>query len=136
MSLVDSLLLDPYPFDIWVAWRSGGLKGSRTLGLVARGNVIRNVEEIGDRGKNSKTIEMSGCESALLEQNIIDLPSGRPLEHNSCGELQTFNNLRPGGALVESFLQGSNENAPEVTVKVRADLEDAMVSAFLKSQED
>jgi hypothetical protein len=98
--------------------------------------VIRNMDEIGDRGQNSKAIEMGGCECALLEHNIIDLPSTRPLEHNSCGELQTFNNLRPGGALVESFLQGSNENAPEVTVKVRADLEDAMVSAFLKSQED
>jgi len=105
--------------------------------LLARGNVIRNVEEIGDRGQNSKTIEMSGCESALLEQNIIDLPSARPLEHNSCGEhLQTFNNLTPGGTLVESFLQGSSAKAPEVTVRVRADLEDAMVASFLKSEED
>jgi len=105
--------------------------------LVARGNVIRHVAEIGDRGANSKAIEMSGCECALLEHNIIDLPSGRPLEHNSCGEhLQTFNNLTPGGTLVESFLQGSSAKAPEVTVKVRADLEDAMVSSFLKSQED
>jgi hypothetical protein len=105
--------------------------------LVARGNVIRNMDEIGDRGQNSKAIEMGGCECALLEQNIIDLPSGRPLEHNSCGEdLHTFNNLTPAGTLVESFLQGSSAKAPEVTVKVRADLEDAMVSAFLKSQED
>jgi len=103
--------------------------------LVARGNVIRNMDEIGNRGQNSKAIEMGGCECALLEQNIIDLPSTRPLEHNSCGEdLHTFNNLKPGGTLIESFLQGSSAKAPEVTVKVRADLEDAMVSAFLKSK--
>ena len=105
--------------------------------LVARGNVIRNMDEIGDRGQNSKAIEMSGWRCALLEHNIIDLPSGRPLEHNSCGEdLYTFNNLTPAGALVESFLQGSSEKAPEVTVKVRSDLEDVVVSSFLKSGED
>jgi hypothetical protein len=105
--------------------------------LVARGNVIRNMDEIGDRGQNSKAVEMSGWRCALLEHNIIDLPSGRPLEHNSCGEdLYTFNNLTPAGALVESFLQGSSEKAPEVTVKVRSDLEDVVVSSFLKSGED
>jgi hypothetical protein len=31
MSLTDSLLLDPYPFDVWIAQRSDGLKGSGTL---------------------------------------------------------------------------------------------------------
>jgi hypothetical protein len=31
MSLVDSLLLDPYPFDVWIAWRTDGLGGSGTL---------------------------------------------------------------------------------------------------------
>jgi len=104
--------------------------------LVARGNVIRNMDEIGDRGQNSKAIEMGGCECALLEHNIIDLPSARPLEHNSCGEdLHTFNNLTPAGALVESFLQGSSAKAPEVTVKVRSDLEDVVVLSFLKSEE-
>jgi hypothetical protein len=30
MSLVDSLLLDPYPFDVWIAWRTAG-GGSGTL---------------------------------------------------------------------------------------------------------
>jgi len=257
MSLVDSLLLDPYPFDIWIAWRSDSVGGTGTLNdphdgsttkfvgtttvtcstrqrpeaavdsenqdlrvlglkgiqhsragepgvdseseqfaagyfgriwqvrslvvennvielgrhafdspslvaayavglrlygtrfgpessrqyslvrLVARGNVIRNMDEIGDRGQNSKAIEMGGCECALLEHNIIDLPSARPLEHNTCGEdLHTFNNLTPAGTLVESLLQGSNEKAAEVTVKVRADLEDAIVLSFLKSPQD
>jgi hypothetical protein len=31
MSLSDSLLLDPYPFDVWIAWRTDGLGGSGTL---------------------------------------------------------------------------------------------------------
>lgn len=31
MSLSEALLLDPYPFDIWVAYRTDGLKGSGTL---------------------------------------------------------------------------------------------------------
>jgi hypothetical protein len=31
MSLVDSLLLDPYPFDIWIACRTGSPGGSGTL---------------------------------------------------------------------------------------------------------
>jgi len=137
----------PYDWDYPAAYAVGlRLYGTRfspqspkysLVHLVARGNVIRNMDEIGDRGQNSKAIEMSGWRCALLEHNIIDLPSGRPLEHNSCGEdLYTFNNLTPAGALVESFLQGSSEKAPEVTVKVRSDLEDVVVSSFLKSGED
>ena len=30
MSLVDALLLDPYPFDVWIATRTDGVKGSGT----------------------------------------------------------------------------------------------------------
>jgi hypothetical protein len=105
--------------------------------LVARGNVIRNVEEIGDRGENSRAIEMSGCESALIENNIVDLPLPTPLEHRRCGQVDTFNNLTPAGGLLLSDSKDDPERpALEVVTKVRADLEDAMVSAFLKSEED
>jgi len=31
MGLTDALLLDPYPFEIWIAQRSDGQKGSGTL---------------------------------------------------------------------------------------------------------
>ena len=31
MSLLDALLLDPAPFDTWVAYRQDGVKGSGTL---------------------------------------------------------------------------------------------------------
>jgi len=30
MALLDALLLDPYPFQIWIAKRTGGIKGSGT----------------------------------------------------------------------------------------------------------
>jgi hypothetical protein len=31
MSLVDALLLDPYPFEIWIAYRTDEAKGTGTL---------------------------------------------------------------------------------------------------------
>ena len=30
MSLLDALLLDPYPLEIWIAYRTDGIKGSGT----------------------------------------------------------------------------------------------------------
>ena len=38
MSLVDALLLDPYPFDVWIATRNDGVKGSGTLNDPFNGN--------------------------------------------------------------------------------------------------
>jgi len=102
--------------------------------LVVRGNVIRNVEDIGGRGTQFRGIELSGCESALIENNIVDLPLPTPLEHRRCGQVDTFNNLTPAGGLLLSDSKDDPERpALEVVTKVRADLEDAMVSAFLKS---
>ena len=31
MSLIDALLLDPAPFEVWIAFRADGIKGSGTL---------------------------------------------------------------------------------------------------------
>ena len=31
MSLIDALLLDPHPFEVWIAYRTDGVKGSGTL---------------------------------------------------------------------------------------------------------
>ena len=31
MSLTDALFLEPYPFEIWIAYRTDGIKGSGTL---------------------------------------------------------------------------------------------------------
>ncbi len=31
MTLIDSLLLDPYPFEVWIAYRTDGVKGTGTL---------------------------------------------------------------------------------------------------------
>jgi len=31
MSLFDDLLLDSVPFEVWIAWRADGIKGSGTI---------------------------------------------------------------------------------------------------------
>jgi len=127
-----------YGTDQWVSGADPAKREYSIVRLVARGNVIRNVDDLPDPNSFTLGIEVGGCEQALIEHNIVSLPRATPIEHNHCGEaIQTFNNLTPAGALVKSFFQGSaTEAAPEVTEKVRADLEDAIISSFLKPEED
>ena len=56
MSLLDALLLDPHPFDLWIAYRSDGIKGSGTL-----------------------NDPYDGSTAARLDGILSTLPSGKPV---------------------------------------------------------
>jgi len=100
-----------------------------------RRNVIRNVND--ESGPANRAIEVTGCEAVLIERNVIGVDRAHSIEHAGVKTIITFNNTNPGGEVIRSFVwQGGTVMAPEVVTKVRADLEDTMISAFLKSEED
>jgi hypothetical protein len=134
-----------YGTDQWISGTDPTKREYSIVRLVARGNIVRNVDDVPDPGLHNRGIEVGGCERALIEHNILGVPRPTPsqyhlIEYNHCGEIHSFNNLTPAGGLLTPVSTDSppltTPNAFEVVTQVRADLEDAMVSAFLKSQED
>jgi hypothetical protein len=105
--------------------------------VIIRGNIIRNLND-GSAPAN-RAIEVAGCERVLVERNVVGTDRAHSLEHSvppGNEQIKTFNNTTPGGGLVKSYVQGSDDTAPEVVTQVVTELEDVMVSAFLKSQEE
>jgi hypothetical protein len=102
MSLLDALLLDPHPFNVWIARRADGVKGSRTASDPYDGN------------------------------NIVRLDSANPVQHVN-SNVQTLNNLTPGGALIESVVRGVYplQKAPEIVTKVHTDLDEVVLLSIL-----
>ena len=46
MSLLDALLLDPYLFEIWIAARTDGVKGSGTLNDPYDGSTVTKFDAL------------------------------------------------------------------------------------------
>jgi hypothetical protein len=99
--------------------------------LIARGNLINNVNDAADPSSFSLGVEMSGCERALIEQNIISLPRLTPIEHNTCGEIRTLNNVTPDGLVLQSVSRDFPTPINNA-FDVGADLEDSKIASLLK----
>jgi hypothetical protein len=134
-----------YGTDQWISGMDPSKREYSIVRLVARGNIVRNVDDTPDPGLHNRGIEVGGCERALIESNVVGVPRPTPspyhlIEYNRCGEIHTLNNQTPAGELLTAVSTDwpplTTPNAFEVVTKVRAELEDTMVSAFLKSRED
>jgi hypothetical protein len=87
----------------------------------ARRNVIRHPDSGSDPSLNppvtaqSAAIQISGCLSQILEENVISVERVNPIQEYYCGSTQFFANQTPGGALV----QGAEGTIPATAVKVQ-----------------
>lgn len=99
---------------------------------LVRDNVIRNVND--ETSPSNRAIEMWACQWALAENNVTSLDRTTPIEHFQCGSTHTFNNTTVEGQLIISYSWDTPTPVPatDVVTKVRADLEDALLSWFLE----
>jgi len=88
MNLIDAILLNPAPFDVWIAYRMDSIKGSGTLNDPWNGSEQEVFDEL-DHGSDENA-------AIFLEHGNFDkLLRGRPLMFDNIGAKasQCFQNL-------------------------------------------
>lgn len=101
------------------------------LHFVIRANVFRNLND--SSAPTTRAMEVYGCQKPIIEHNIIGVDRSPAITHSQDGEVRTFNNLTPAGALVPSVAVDTPPTpVTEVSSKVRAELEEAMVMRFME----
>jgi hypothetical protein len=98
--------------------------------VVIRNNVIRYVDNLTEQTVRNVAIELSYCEDALVENNVVDLAIADPIRHSDSNSVKYFNNTNPAGQLIQGAL------VPPTGVAVKQDelttfIEDAATLCLL-----
>ena len=88
-----------------------------------RGNTIRSADNAPDPSGAQIGIQLTGCETAIVESNIIDLPYSQLLFYTRDKLVQFFDNSDSAGNLIRGQNDSINQKADEIATR----LEDAMV---------
>jgi hypothetical protein len=75
--------------------------------LVIRNNVIRYVDNLTESTVLNLAIQLSSCEDALVEDNVVDLAIADPIRHSSSTTVKYFNNTNSAGQLIQGVLVAS-----------------------------
>ena len=116
MSLVDSALLEAYPMDVRIA-------------RCAR-KAIRYADNSSGTTLNNDAIDVSSCEDALMEDNVIDLPIAYPIRHRNCTVVRYFDNTNPAGQLIQ-WAFDSQVDPPVKQDELTTHVEDATTLCIL-----
>lgn len=102
MSLVDALLLDPYPLNVWIAYRTDG---------------------ISTPGDGAIGIQVTRCARALVEDNLIDLVEPLSIRHQFAQDIGSFNNQTSSGEKLRVYdvtLPGTATPSRELDEEIEA----------------
>ena len=69
--------------------------------LVIRNNVIRYVDNLTESIPLNLGIQLSFCEDALVQDNVVDLAIADPIRHWDSTTVKYFNNRSSGGQLIQ-----------------------------------
>ena len=72
--------------------------------LVIRNNVIRYVDNLTESIPLNLGIQLSFCEDALVQDNVVDLAIADPIRHWDSTTVKYFNNTNPAGQLIQGVL--------------------------------
>ena len=72
--------------------------------LVIRNNVIRCVDNLTESTVRNLAIQLSFCEDALVEDNVVDLAIPDPIRHSNSTTVKYFNNRNADGQLIQGVL--------------------------------
>ena len=89
--------------------------------VVIRNNVIRYVDNLTEQTVRNLAIDLSYCEDALVENNVVDLAIADPIRHSNSNSVKYFNNTNPAGQLIQGALvppSGPLVNQDELTTFV------------------
>ena len=105
--------------------------GTMSAYLAPLRNLIRNVND--GLAPDDRTMDLGGCESLLIQDNIVISDLTTPIRHNNLvGTVNTFHNLSSEGKLIRSTnVFAPFDKAPEVVTQVQADLDDTILASFL-----
>ena len=93
--------------------------------VAVRRNLIRNVDSASDTQFNSYALRLDSSENAIVARNDISLSLSTSIrQHNTCGKVNYFTNMTPGGGLVQAYLQ--NEPNSQSVNELATDLEAAI----------
>ena len=107
MSLTDALLLEAYPLDVWVSYRTNGIKGRGTQQDPLNGSTQALFDGVMDATGAALGINLYGCEQALVENNVVRVSRANPIQYEQCGLVNTFENQTPNGQLRRGYNQGT-----------------------------
>ena len=127
MPLTDALLLDPAPFNVWIAARTDGIKGCGTT----PGDPFDRAPA-GPVGNGGKIIafRLSSAQDTLVEGNLIGIVDPNVMHYVKSRNVSGFNNLTPAGAPVPLTEDTSGFGA---TFEPRSTLDDKIGDALLFS---
>ena|SRR5436190_16725884 len=69
--------------------------------VVIRNNLIRYVDNLTEQTVRNVAIDLSYCEDALVESNIVDLAIAEPIRHSNSNSVRYFQNTNPSGQLIQ-----------------------------------
>jgi len=72
--------------------------------LVIRNNVIRYMDNLTESIVRNLAINLSYCEDALVENNVVDLAIADPIRHSNSTTAKYFNNTNSAGQLIQGVL--------------------------------
>jgi len=95
--------------------------------VVIRGNNIRNVDNGFDSSGSPHGIALSSCQTAIIENNIINLNSSSQtppynIWHIQCGPVKYFNTQTPDGRLVQGYNFAAGQSVNELTTDVELEM--------------
>ena len=96
---------------------------------IIRNNVIRFADGASDQLQFALGIRLWNCESAIVEDNIVDLDAPNPIRHYNCKSIRYFNNRISSGAL----LQGAEEDIALHVIRILPELTNDVEDALLLS---
>ena len=80
-----------------------------------RSNVIHHVNNASDSSGLPLAIQLTSCEGAIVEENVIDLDRDDSIQFASCGSTKFFNNQSPSGSLVQGYDGDQSQYVNELT---------------------
>ena len=96
MSLLDALLLDQYPFDVWIAYRTDGIKGSGTASDPWDGSTAAHFDAIMASLPSNVCIHLGACPRDA-QNSVIPFKTSGYVDGVSGGWLSVA--AMPGGGM-------------------------------------
>ena len=96
---------------------------------VIRNNVIRFADGASDPLQFALGIRLWNCESAIVEDNVVDLGAPNPIRHYNSKSVKYFNNRTSSGAL----LQGAEEDIALQVIRILPELTNDIEDELLLS---
>lgn len=127
MSLLDAFMLDPHPFEVWIAYRIDGVKGSGTLSDQSNTkgplSVVRSsagAELALKAAAFGTAFRITNTENLIARDNVIGLSNPTPIRFHdqgttpNRGQVHTHGNVTPGGKRIEGVDHITDRPAQDV----------------------